>query len=588
MRCGTSFFNAAVWKNCLKRYWPVWAALLLSLILSLVLPVMNADDPGEAAEILRQLGGYGGTVTCFIFSCIAAMTVFGWMYQPKSAGFTGALPLKREAMYLSCALAGFAMLAFPAAVTALLCCVAAAGSCGFAIAAAVSFGWLGRFLLLSLCFFGFACLCAQLTGTLWVLPVVYSLLNVAVVSFWFLISNVLNLLLPGFGGGVPQIAANLSPLVRMFLYEWGDPYFRCWGLGAYALFGVVCAFLALLLAKKRRLETATDTVALEWLKPVFRWIFASGFALCFANLIYLILMSEERYHYVFMAAFLAVGGLLGWLIAEMLVRKSFKVGSCLKTFPILAVLLVLLVVFCAVGGLGYSAYCPEAEDVETAVLSVPGQSCSTDDPGEIRAIQAIHRDLADNPAPGGSYDSIQVVYRMKNGGTVARSFSGEDLSEEGKQACRDLFQRQLRSGYEKILTESGLLLNTGVDYCHEGGSAADSSWIYFELEDEESRDLLRRGILMDADAGTLTLSNGWFLGESTQEPGDEYYSLSLRTWRKHASEEPKGPGAWYDPFDGAYYGITVTPAAGNTWAILEQYREKQGEPNAWEMREPVE
>ena len=32
------------------------------------------------------------------------------------------------------------------------------------------------------------------------------------------------------------------------------------------------------------------------------------------------------------------------------------------------------------------------------------------------------------------------------------------------------------------------------------------------------------------------------------------------------------PGAWDDPYDGAYYGITVTPEARNAWALLEQYR----------------
>ena len=65
------------------------------------------------------------------------------------------------------------------------------------------------------------------------------------------------------------------------------------------------------------MESATDTVALDWLKPVFRWVFAAGFALCFANLIYLILMSEERYHYAVMAVLLVLGGFLGWFIAEM-------------------------------------------------------------------------------------------------------------------------------------------------------------------------------------------------------------------------------------------------------------------------------
>ena len=120
MRCGMSFFNAAVFKNCLKRYWPVWAALLLSLILSLPLPVMNMGDGFDAADLIRTVGGYGSIVTTFLFSGMAAMTVFGWMYNAKSVGFTASLPIKREGLFLSCALAGFTMVAAPAVVTALL------------------------------------------------------------------------------------------------------------------------------------------------------------------------------------------------------------------------------------------------------------------------------------------------------------------------------------------------------------------------------------------------------------------------------------------------------------------------------------
>ena len=133
MRCGMSFFNGAVYRNCLKRYWPVWAALLLSLILSLPLPVMNMGDGFDAADLIRTVGGYGSVVTTFLFSGMAVMTVFGWMYNAKSVGFTASLPIKREGLFLSCALAGFTMVAAPAVVTALLTLVAAAGSCGFGL-----------------------------------------------------------------------------------------------------------------------------------------------------------------------------------------------------------------------------------------------------------------------------------------------------------------------------------------------------------------------------------------------------------------------------------------------------------------------
>ncbi len=569
MRCGMSFFNPAVYRNCLKRYWPVWAALLLSLVLSLPLPVMNEGNSLDVAELIRLIGGYGSVVTTFLFSGMAAMTVFGWMYNAKSVGFTGSLPIKREGLFLSCALAGFTMVAGPAVVTALLTLVAAAGSCGFGWAAELIGVWLGKYLLLTLCFFGFGSLCAQLTGTLWVLPAVYVLLNVAVAGLWALISNVLNLLLPGFGGGLPMLAADLSPVVRIFLFDWGEVPFPDWaGLSLYAAFGLVCALLGLLLMKKRRMESATDTVALGWLKPVFRWVFAVGFALCFANLIYLILVSEERYHYALMAVFLVLGGLLGWLIAEMLVRKSFKVASCLKTFPILAVLLVLLVVFCAAGGLGYSSYCPDASQVEYATLTVPGESCTTSDPAEIQAIQAIHRDLAGAKEPDDNYSSIQVVYRLRSGRTVIRSFPRGDLTAEAERECRALFQRQMRSGLELMLAEPNLLLTTDVDFY------TGDEWHHCSLEDADSRDLLRRGILADADAGTLELVSSWFLGSSTVVPGDTYYTLNLQSWRKYANDEAKGPGAWDDPYDGSYHSFTITPDARNTWALLEQYAVK--------------
>jgi hypothetical protein len=266
-----------------------------------------------------------------------------------------------------------------------------------------------------------------------------------------------------------------------------------------------------------------------------------------------------------MAVFLVVGGLLGWLIAEMLVRKSFKVGSCLKTYPILAVLLVLLVVFCATGGLGYSSYCPDASQVEYAVLTVPGQSCTTNDPAEVQAIQTIHRSLAGAKEPGSDYSTIQVVYHLHSGRTVARSFPRENLTAEAEQECRALFQRQLRGGLELMLMEGDLLLNIDVDCMIE------DEWSSFQLEDAESRELLRQGILADAEAGTLELTNSWFLGSSTLDPGDEYYSLHLQSWRKRSSDEARGPGAWDDPYDGAYYNIIVTPAARNTWALLEQH-----------------
>ena len=548
MRCGTSFFNKTVCKSCLKRYWPVWAALLMIQVLSLVLPVLSARDFEDVSYIFRGLGGYGAVVMTFGFSVISAMTVFSWMYNARSTGFTAALPLRRENLFCSSALAGFTMVAGPAVITTVLLVLAAVGACGGAGALALAGEWLGKYLLLTLCFFGFACLCAHLTGTLWVLPAVYVLLNVAVVVFWFLISYVLHLLLYGFGGDIPNAALDLSPIVRVFIFDWGERPFPDWlGLGAYAVFGVVCLALALLLAVRRRMESATDTVAVGWLKPVFRWVFAIGFTLCFSNLLYLIFFDEDRFLFVPMGIFLVLGAFIGWLIAEMLVRKSYKVRSCLKTFPILAVLLVLLVVFCACGGFGYATRVPAAESIRGADLNYRGTDCSTEDPAEIEIIRQIHRKLgAAGPADG---LGVQITYGLKNGMVMSREFSAESLDEEDREQLFRLVQQKRQKELEDLLQEPGRYFSASV-------CVPDGQYDWFDLSDEQCRELIRSGLLPDAAEGKVDLVSSWALGYVV-----EY------------SEQACEVNLWSGKEGGRYasYDLQVGLEARRTWALLQRY-----------------
>ena len=559
MRCGMSFFNATVYKSSLKRFWPVWAGLTLILILLLPLPVLNAWSPSRAEGVILGVGSFGAVVLAFGFSAVAAMTVYGWMYNARSTGFTAALPLRREGMFLSCALAGYTMLALPGVIAALLTMLSGA-------AAALAAQWLLKYLLLSLLFFGFASLCAFLTGTLWVLPVVYGLLNVAVVVLWLLIANVLTNLLPGYAGEVPQAAYILSPVVRVMMFQWDGSPFPDWaGLLGYAAFGLICAGLALLLAKKRRMESATDTVAVSWLKPVFRWVFSVGFALCFSNLLYLLILYDEPYLVVPMTAFLLLGAFLGWVIAEMLVRKSYKVGSSLKTFPILALLIILLTVGCAKGGFGYSARIPAPERVKSAQIEVGGYSCVTDDPSEIPGIQTLHRELAAaQPGQMGGRD-VYIEYELTSGGALRRRYSLAGLSEEGQEELRQMVERELAEGLEVILSDNNRTFNFYATL-YEG-----EEYYNFDLSEEQGRKLLRDGVLPDWRAGTLRLVSGWAFGPvSASEEPETFYFLNYDAWFR-------GDGRYDADFRYRMYDqFQVTPEAKNTWELLQKYRRETG------------
>ena len=74
-------------------------------------------------------------------------------------------------------------------------------------------------------FYGFATLCAQLTGNILILPVVYGILNFVAVAVDFLLHLVLGYFVYGMyrDGMVSDLACYLSPAVGMFRFGLGTP-----------------------------------------------------------------------------------------------------------------------------------------------------------------------------------------------------------------------------------------------------------------------------------------------------------------------------------------------------------------------------
>lgn len=432
MKSGTSFFNGAVYRNCLKRYWPVWAGLCFILALDMAVPVLNMGSANSVTSYIRNVGGYGGVATTFIFAAIAAMTVYSYLYNARSTGFIASLPVRREAMFLSCWAAGYTMLAGAGVIAALLTLLACAGKVGADTAVLV---WLMQYLLMSLAFFGFASLCALLTGTLWVLPVVYAVLNVAVVAVWYLVCFILETLVFGYSLRIPDLAMDLSPIVKLFTLEWNSSHFMDWTpLCCYALAGAVSSVLALLLCRRRRMESATDVVSVNILKPVFRWCAAIVGALGLGNLLYVILFDNDHAP-VFMALFLLIGGFIGWVIAEMLVRKSYKIGSCLKIFPIFAAVAIGFVVVCEYGAFGYVDRIPAAESVRSVMVDGNSYCAELTDAADIESIRRVHSELLDAGRWDGSgdgyrYGYLTLSYALKNGTTVIREYNAAVLTED--------------------------------------------------------------------------------------------------------------------------------------------------------------
>lgn len=89
MQSATSFFNHALFRKNLQRFWPLWLGYVL--IWLLLLPLLNelADYHGvptvaDASYYLLQIGAYGGLVMGAVFGIFFAMAMFAYLTNPRA------------------------------------------------------------------------------------------------------------------------------------------------------------------------------------------------------------------------------------------------------------------------------------------------------------------------------------------------------------------------------------------------------------------------------------------------------------------------------------------------------------------------
>lgn len=473
MRSRTSFFNPALFKKTVVRFWPVW--FLYAFIWLLLLP---GGMSGELARSLRmENAAYAsmrilmGTpleaavspyvpLLALAFSCASAMAVFSHLYFPRSAAAYGALPVRRETAFLSLSLAGLLPL-LAANVIVAAAVLAVEALCGKLLLWPVM-TWLGVVSLECLTFFGICAFCAQLTGSMIVMPVLAIVVNAAA---WF-VEGVVTALLTTFVFGYTYSGRNvvslLSPieglqrlLVASAQYEEDAEGisrlvgYEFSGWGAALIYGAVgLAFLvfALLLYRRRRLETAGDVVAVGCLKPVFKYLLSLGGALCLGYLLFGITSGSVRYgtgiYALELALFMCVGAFIGYFAAEMLIKKSFAVFRGAKRyigFGIVCLCSMLFVVFCETGFFGYETRLPTREDVASVSLEVyrGGKPSAFTADEDIDAAMALHEDIIAHKSVHESQANAYTTGMQPLDSAAPLFASSADLYVAAEQAADD-------------------------------------------------------------------------------------------------------------------------------------------------------
>ena len=316
-------------------------------------------------------------------------------------------------------------------------------------------------ILMNLVFFGFALFCGMLTGSIFIMPLVYAVLSVAAFGYSLLLGVMASKLI--FGVSLAETPTMyLSPLL-MLMRSGPDPYYtymESYGeasmdwrmLILYALAGLAFIVLAWLLYRKRRAETVNDTVSFPILKPLFRICMTLGCALLLSlgsEVMSGMAATGVGSGFARILVLTLLGGILGYYLAEVIIRKSFRVitRQSLTRCGILTVLLAVMLFGYRYDWFHVASRIPPLEKIQSVQINYSGpqsplygsevDQISITDPDTIELCREAHRSILDHReihrnAPEAESHLLYLDYVLKNGRVMSRSYYLDPATEEGK------------------------------------------------------------------------------------------------------------------------------------------------------------
>lgn len=614
MRSVTSYFNRELLRGALQRTWPLWAAytLIWLLLLPVTLFIRLSDRhivysrPTLSYELLNT-GLSSGVMMAAVFGIFFAMAMFAYLTNSRATNGMHAMPIRREGLFLTHYLAGL----FCQVVTLLVSfALAALVTAAFGVFDGYAVG-MGLLLcvLLVLFFYSFGVLCMVCVGQILAGAVFYGILNFLFVGMEVLLRSFAGNFLYGYDGRSSAFStAPLSPPVEIasslsvsYVYDGIDPIgVRVFHLGtfaAYAAAGLVLAALALLLYRKRRSEMTGNTVAIGWLRPVFKY----GVALCSAFslgqlLSYFVFeLTDSTYTagaLIGTIACMIFAGLIGYYAAEMLLKKSFRVfKTSWKGALATSAVLILIGLSFPLDLTGYQSRVPEQSDIVSATVDLYGGNVSgsfnLSGQESIALLRDAHCAVITDKARQTEYNRryvpfdgdtcmLRITYELADGTELFRSYDlstdeallSDPSSPESALTklanCTEITRARVLGGWVPDHLEE-LRITGGYLNCSYYSDGKYSHNEEAELNAAQANSAFT-ALMQDCDAGSIESADLF----AAEEDDCEYY-LSLELWYFDPSDSEARASATKhtgeELYNGSFY-LRVTPDMVSTLRAL--------------------
>lgn len=614
MRSTKSYFNSRLFIKTVTRYWPIWSVYLF--ILSIVnYFIVRESVYYSYADVVELDSLYNSTITFgLIFSaifCLAtAMFSHSWMYTARSASAYACLPIKREGLFLSTSLAGVAPLILSNLVAMIVMSLTALyfGVNAF-YAALLCFLALSLFNVFS---YGLATFCCELTGNAFVVPFIYAIFNFLAVVVEALLKVLAGFFIYGASFSSSFYFSFLSPIYEMITkvntIRTPESGITGWSyIIAYAVVGLILCALSLLIFKKRRMETASDIVAFNPLKPVFKYCLSFGCALTLGMLFYSIIANDFDYNYAYgcelktiitLGICMIIAAFIGYFAAEMLIHKSFKVfKNKWKGFICVCAVIALLIAGMYFDLFGIEKYIPDTDDIRSVSFSVFGCTTEIEDADTIELLRETHSaiiaDKDRNRSLVNSYMledeseeflyDFRITYCLNSGRRVNREYTlfAPDFHEANWQTLVGIINRPdcIESRVGKLFTNEIIdcsiyyaipkahddEIHYATEYSEDGTemyltpidspSYPDTDSKYVELTDEQAKDLIIPALNDDIKHGRISDFN---YGSSGNAHSEYLYDCSINFTISQKSNNNN-----YFYYDSIYFTPNVNSVSTN-------------------------
>lgn len=511
-----TFFNKAIYKRALSRFWLIGAAYAAVLcFLTLMCGRYFNFDTEEIAEyvsysILSNLTRRE-ILAAAAAAVVMAVAVYGWMFRKTSAAYISALPVTREALLISSLLAGLTLLILPC-IIAMLVSLLLYGGAGspctpYLLCSAVAV------VLMNIAFFGLASFCTVFTGNAAVLPALYVIALYGFVGIEVVTRYIAEFLLFGVRGTGWELAI-LSPLYYFFNNYVGSYSYALPLTAIYAAAGVILAGLAVIFFRRRRMEAAGEVVAVPVLRPIFRWGLAAVGALGMALLILKTVFNVGSYaagndgtpaRVAILLLAMLFGAAVGWFGADALMRKTLRVfDRHWKGLGVFCALLCALVVVTELDVFGVERYQPDVDEIGYATVNGWGEYNERRiiQPENIEKLLSLQKDIIANKKAYENQNGINtfpltIEYYGTDGKLLARRVytyaadkyppyvTGGNVTV-GFPAENDTISRNIRQ-YEELLNSRELMEGRALFPCDRSETAVFSASIQWYVSNSPTQ-----------------------------------------------------------------------------------------------------